>query len=312
MAGGGSSGTFGSRTPEDMRRLVRKAEEETSVAEFEAEVSKTLGELLAGYNDRDVDLVKERLENLKDILEGQIEGTFDQLYGGSVAKRTYVDGLSDIDSLLIISGTELEGASPRVILDKLSDDLTAQISHEADVTAGRMAVTVEFRDGMSIQLLPALRTEEGLKVPSARRDGWSEINPETFQAALIQRNQECGGKLVPVVKLVKAIIGTLPESQQLTGYHVESLAISAFRNYDGPKTSSAMLPRFFEKAKDLVLTPIKDSTGQSVHVDSYLGAENSSERASASHLLGRLGRRMRNATAAGSKDQWLAMFDADS
>ena len=141
--------------------------------------------------------------------------------------------------------------------------------------------------------------------------GGSEINPENFQAALTERNNECGNKLVPVIKLAKGIIATLPEAQRLSGYHVESLAISAFRGYDGPKTVSAMLPTFFEKAKDLVLAPIKDRTGQSINVDSYLGPENSPERLSAGHILDRLGRRMRNATAAGSKDQWLAMFDAD-
>ena len=129
-----------------------------------------------------------------------------------------------------------------------------------------------------------------------------------FKEALSSRNAACGGKLVPTIKLAKAINGELPENQRLSGYHVESLAIAAFRNYTGEKTTSAMLPALFERARDLVLSPIKDSTGQSVHVDSYLGPANSVERLAASHLLGRLGRRMRNATAAASVPQWKALF----
>jgi hypothetical protein len=114
---------------------------------------------------------------------------------------------------------------------------------------------------------------------------------------------------VPTIKLAKAILGALPESQRLSGYHIESLAIAAFREYTGQKTTTAMLPTFFERARDLVLAPIKDRTGQSIHVDEYLGGEGSSERSSASHILGRLAKRMRNASAAGSKAQWQALFD---
>jgi hypothetical protein len=308
MGGGGSGGPFTSRTPEELARLVRKTEDETSVAAFEAELSTILSELLSGFNDRDVELVKDRLEEVKRVLEDAIEGTFDQLFGGSVAKHTYVDGLSDIDSLTIINGTGLEGGGPSQVLNRITDILRQRLGDKATISHGRMAVTVIFPDNMTIQLLPAIRTAAGLRVPSSRRDGWSDIDPEGFRDALGRRNAECGGKLVPTIKLAKAIIGTLPEPQRLGGYHVESLGIAAFRNYTGPKTAASMLPALFEKAKDLVLSPIKDSTGQSVHVDSYLGQANSEDRIAVSHVLNRLAKRMRNASAAGSTAQWQAIF----
>jgi Second Messenger Oligonucleotide or Dinucleotide Synthetase domain len=312
MGGGGGGGPFSSRTPEELAKQVRKAEEATSVAAFEATLSTMLAQLLGAYNGRDVDLVQNRLNEVKDALETSIEGTFDQLFGGSVAKRTFVDGLSDIDSLVIINDSDLEDHSPRRALDRMTKSLQRQLGTAAEISHGRMAVTIEYPDGMIIQLLPAISTEEGkLRVPSSRRDGWSHIDPTGFREALTRRNQECGGKLVPTIKLAKAIIGTLPESQRLSGYHMESLAIGAFRNYTGPKTTAAMLPTFFERAKTLVLSPIKDSTGQSVHVDEYLGPQNSEARLAASHILGRLEKRMRNATVANSTAQWQALFGLD-
>ena len=312
MGGSGGGGPFVSRSPGELADLVRRAEDATSVAAFESELSTALADLLGTYNGRDVDLVRERLTDIKGALEQSIEGTFDQLFGGSVAKHTYVDGLSDIDSLVMINDTALEGQSPLVALKRITDIVDDHLGGGAAVSHGRMAVTVEYGDGMKIQLLPAIRTDAGgLRVPSSRRDGWSHIEPSGFREALARRNQECDGKLVPTIKLAKAIIGTLPESQRLSGYHVESLAIGAFRDYADAKTTSAMLPRFFEKAKDLVLAPIKDSTGQSVHVDEYLGPANSEARVVASHILGRLGKRMRNATAAGSISQWHALFGLD-
>jgi len=72
-----------------------------------------------------------------------------------------------------------------------------------------------------------------------------------------------------------------------------------------------MLPAFFEKAKSLVLSPIRDSTGQSVHVDGYLGKADSPERVAAQHLLWRVEKRIRNASASNSIAQWRAMFGID-
>lgn len=312
MGGSGGGGPFVRRSPQELAKLVRKAEDETSVAAFETEVSNTLNDLLSGFNNRDFQLVGQRLDDIKLALEDEIEGTIDQKFGGSVAKHTYVDGMSDIDSLLIINDTALQDVGPGQALERITEILGNRLAGEAALSHGRMAVTVEYKDGIKIQLLPAIRTKDGrLEVPSSRIDGWSHINPTAFQAALSTRNEECGGKLVPTVKLAKAINGTLPESQRLSGYHMESLGIDVFRGYKGPKTTVAMLSTFFEKAKDLVLAPIRDRTGQSIHVDDYLGPPNSDARVNASHILGRLAKRMWNATWSRSTAQWRALFGLD-
>jgi hypothetical protein len=118
------------------------------------------------------------------------------------------------------------------------------------------------------------------------------------------------GKLVPVIKLAKAIISNLPEPQQMTGYHCEALAIQVFRNYTGEKTVKGMLRQFFEKGSEKVLTQIKDSTGQSVHVDEYLGSENSLSRRIVGEGLARVARRILNADVAKSKDFWNSIVTA--
>lgn len=315
MAGGGGGGTFYRRTPEELQKQIRKAEESTTVAGFEARLSDTLGSLLAEYNGRDQDLTRQRLAAIKTGLQGEMDGSFDQLFGGSVAKYTHVEGMSDIDCLVLIDDSELEGKAPDAVLRKLESVIRRSAGVDAQsVSHGRMAVTVTYADGMMIQVLPALRGPGNhLHVPSSRTQGdWSKINPLTFQAALTRRNQECGNKLVPTIKLAKAINGNLPESQRLSGYHMESLGISAFRGYDGQKTTAAMLPYYFERAKQLVLAPIKDKTGQSIHVDDYMGQTNSPQRVAISHVLDRIAKRMRNASAGQSSAQWLALFGINS
>lgn len=135
--------------------------------------------------------MRERLNAAKATLQEVLDGTFDQLFGGSVAKHTYVDGLSDIDSLLIVNGSKLEDQTPTAILNSMERILRESFDAPIHVEHGRMAVTITYPDGMVLQLLPAIRTDSGLKVPAAGTDGWSHINPEAFTEALTRRNGEC-------------------------------------------------------------------------------------------------------------------------
>jgi len=189
----------------------------------------------------------------------------------------------------------------------LKDALDPSVS----VETGSMAISLTYSDGMKIQLLPALPTETGLRVPSFSHDGWSAIDPNGFREALVRRNASCGGKLIPTIKLAKGIVSNFPEKYRLTGYHLESLAISAFKAYGNVCTPSQMLPYFFERSKELILSPIRDSTGQSVHVDGYLGDEGSAIRQEIGHLLGGIAKRMRSASTSHSIQRWSDLFESE-
>lgn len=306
--GGSSGGGFSFRVSNDTQALQRQALENDAVAQFQTRLSEILGDLLTAYNDRDHVLVAKRLETILAALKETHEGPFDQLFGGSVAKHTYIDGLSDIDCLIKLNDSTLHGHTPAAALESMADVIRQSVSG-ATVEVGRMAVTIRYGDGMELQLLPAVDDGSGrLHVPAANGSDWSRINPQTFRAVLSQRNEKCGQKLVPTIKLAKAVLAALPEGGILSGYHVESLAIEAFRGYDGVKSTAAMLPTFFERARTLVLEPVRDSTGQSVHVDADLGPPNSTERQEASFTLGRIARQMRTASVVGSEARWMDFF----
>src|SRR5262245_23374052 len=121
MGGSGGGGPFTGRTPEQLARLVRDTEDQTAVRAFETELSRLLSDLLASANTRDVEEITKRLDAVKVSLQGPLEGTIDSLFGGSVAKHTYVDGLSDIDSLLIVNESSLKASKPADALQKVAD-----------------------------------------------------------------------------------------------------------------------------------------------------------------------------------------------
>lgn len=309
---GGGGGVFGGgHTPDDYKEVVRETKAETSDAKYETTVNDIINETLSGAA-RDPQVTRERLDDIRDALKEDEIGTLDLLLGGSVKKHTYVDGLSDVDVLLCVNRTDLSNASPREVLEYVRDRICERNIRGIDsVTVGELAITVKYSNGEEIQLLPSIRTSTGFKIPKRGTKEWSNvIKPDKFAEKLTKVNQQNGNKVVPVIKLAKAIMSLFPPDQQPSGYHIESMAIEIFKSYpDGaPRTTKAMLEHFFERGKDVVKKPIKDNTGQSVHVDDDLGAANSSERAKISYIMDRVSRRMKDANQVGDADSWKSIL----
>ena len=302
---GGSGGGFFPNP--DINKQLRESETQTRNQQFESEVSGIINLLLADYNNRDVSVIQGHLDTIKSALEQEIKGNVDILYGGSVAKHTYVDGISDIDALVLINKSELKDKSPAEVKKYFFERLQARLPR-TQIGQGNLAVTVEFRDS-EIQLLPAIRHESGFKIADFSGNNWSAIKPIEFTSLLTGINQNNGGKVVPTIKLAKSIISELPESQRLSGYHVEAIAVEVFQKYQGSKKTKDMLKYFFDEASRQVLRPIRDTTGQSMHVDDYLGSVNSADRNRVSKSLDRISRRMKNADGAQSIDQWRDILD---
>jgi hypothetical protein len=305
MGGGGSH--YFSSDLDTLKKKLRDSEVRTENTKHEAQVTNLLTTMLTEYNKRDRNAISGHLEEIKDALETELEGTVDLLFGGSVAKHTHVDGLSDIDSLVILDSCELADQPPKVAKEYFARRLQERFP-KTNVHSGNLAVTIQFADS-EIQLLPAVSCRDHVKIANKSGADWAEIRPRKFTDALTKVNEKQGRKVVPVIKLAKAIIDSLPEKHRISGYHAESLAIEAFKTYRGERDLKPMLKGYFEQAANLVRQPIRDKTGQSIHVDDYLGAANSLERRIVSDAFSRVSRRMNNADNAGSMDEWGKLFD---
>lgn len=301
MGGSASGGSYFSGDVPNLVNKLRESEKASSSAEYETAVNAVLGNMLASYNDRDRDTLSRHLATIKKALETDIEGTVDLLYGGSVAKHTYVDGFSDIDSLVVLDQAALTDRSPRAAKEFLANRLRKRYP-EHEIRVGNVAVTVHFA-GFEVQLIPAMRAEGRTWVPN-ENGRWARINPEGFTKALTTSNKTHQGKIIPAVKLAKGIVAGYPDSMRPTGYHLEALAVEAFKSYSGPHTLKDMVSHLFERSAQLVRQPITDRTGQSIHVDSYLGSPDSIDRRVLSAALDRTARRMRNADRAESPSEW--------
>jgi hypothetical protein len=312
MGGGGGDWSAASRSAGSSMRIDRAVATATADASYEASANTYMRDLLSSYNDRDAAEIQARIETIRNAIEKDIDGEVDMLFGGSVRKHTYVDGISDVDVLLTLNASELASASPAEVLRYVEQRLTLRLGKlGVAVNAGALAVTVRYPDGMEIQVLPALRTATGVRIASP--DGrWSQVvRPQQFARKLTAVNQANNGRVVPVIKLFKGLQSQTPTNSQLRGYHVESLAIEAFRAYTGRQTLKDMLRHFVECAARRVSSPIADSTGQSLHVDDYLGLSGSADRKRVSAALDRIGQSLDSADARSSIEALRRIFGDD-
>jgi predicted nucleotidyltransferase len=307
MGGSGTGGFIKDKNIKGMQREIRESEEKTTNEDFEAEVSAKINKLLANYNNRDTNAIKSHIDTIVKAIQKEIDGTCNIVFGGSYKRDTYVDGLSDIDSLVLLNNSELINKTPNEVLKYFSDMLKVRFP-ESNIEIGKIAITIHFADGNIIQLLPAVKSGDEFKISNSNGDKWSKINPRNFTNKLTETNKKNSNKIIPTIKIVKAINSYLPKSKQLTGYHIESLVIEAFKAYSGEKNIKKMLQHFFESAKNLVKSPIKDKSGQSVYVDEYLGRKNSIDRRQISIVLDRISKRMKNANSSASVEQWMEIL----
>ena len=304
--GRSNGGYFRSSTSELKNKLI-SAEQDVKNQEYESDVLEWLNTLLSQFNDRNVEKINTHLEEITNAIENRIDENLKILLGGSVSKHTYVDGISDIDALFVLNGTGLQQKTPKEINEMFAAMLTERFP-KTEISIGKMAVTLKFQD-CEIQILPAIKNQTGIAIPDNTGTKWSKIKPKEFTKKLTETNSDNGKKVIPVIKLAKALISNFPENQQLSGYHVESMAIDAFKNYHGALNTKAMLKEFFKLSSNIVLSPIKDKTGQSVYVDDYLGDANSQTRQIISGALNRVYKRLSNADNVQSITIWEDLFE---
>jgi hypothetical protein len=304
---GGTRGFLKDKDIKKMQTEIREAEEKTTNEEFEVEVSAEINTLLADYNKRDPNAIKSHIDTIIEAIQKEIDGTCNIAFGGSYQKHTYVDGISDIDLLVFLNNSELINKSPNEVLEYFRAMLTERFP-DSKIDVGKIAITVHFADKNIIQLLPAVKSGDEFKISNSSGDTWSKIKPRNFTDKLTEINKKNSDKMIPTIKIVKSINSYLPKSKQLTGYHIESLAIEAFKVYSGEKNIKKMLQHFFESAKGSVKSPIKDKSGQSVYVDEYLGRKDSIDRKQISIILDRISRRMKNANSSASVEQWMEIL----
>lgn len=247
--------------------------------------------LLTQYKRRNTKAIKRHLKGVCDILRHEDDHVVQTKFGGSIQKGTYVTGLSDVDVLLMVNQSTLKSKPPSKVIKYVSDTIQRRFLNNS-VCKGKLAVTVGYADKSEIQVLPAIRTKTGgFRIAEPESDKWSNaVHPERFAEGLIKVNNSSGGRVVPTIKLAKAMADCFisHEDRKFKGYHMESLAVEAFKDYKGELDARSTLLHFLGYSMKAVMGPIPDPTGQSTYADEYLGPADSKLRERASTYFGQM------------------------
>ena len=253
------------------------------------EINSWLRGQLKEYNDRDHEAINRHRETVRQALE-QDDDVVRILFAGSLERHTYVEGLSDVDALVIVNRSKLSSELPQDAIESMEALIRRRLPN-TKIRSGDLAVTAEYSDGVEMQFLPAIERKDGIRIADGSRNRWSSvIRPNRFRAKLTKVNQAKAGQVIPAIKLVKGLASQVIQNddEKIQGYHMESIAIEAFRDYQGPTDLRSMVIHFCESASEIVLEPITDSTGQSRNVDEYMKGARSPRRRRASENFRRM------------------------
>lgn len=291
--GGGGFGDFTGIQDKDISlRAGRKTE-----------INNYLQELLSDeINQKDTEKINQRKEEILRKIKEEFGGSFDLSTGGSYSRHTYVNGLSDID-ILINLGNYSDSKIPEKENSKKVLEYVAEILRKkyprTEIVVGKMAVTLRFRDGIEIQVLPAFRYYGGYKIPDPKSSRWITTFPDRFKERLTRLNRKYGNRVKPIIKIVKYLLNK--NNVEISSYHLENIALEAFENYSGNLTYSDMVIHLLNYAKTRVLKRVSDPSGQSDHIDEYLGRSHSPNRSNLAEKIGKLESRLREAE---TRDDW--------
>jgi len=158
-------------------------------------------------------LASARHEAVRDFVRG-VWQLIDDFLTGSYRRDTKTKKLKDVDIFLVIDRDGPQGGyRNRPPLDVLNALLAVLRDKWPDAYRDGMAIVIPYGDDvMSIEVVPAFkRSTGGYFIPDPAAGAWIATNPKRHHELSIDKNEACGGKYIPLVKMIKGINQELGE-----------------------------------------------------------------------------------------------------
>lgn len=190
----------------------------------------------------------------------------------------------DVDILIAFDKddySETELADLRKIVIGNLHEINAE-NPELGVTAinetQRRSIGVEFGQNFQIDIVPAVEIEKDVlyKIFDRRTLEAVQSNPKLHAELLTKANEDTGGLLVPLIKILKA--WKREKCDYVKSFHIELLAVKIFTG-----TTIGTLPKglakFFESAGDYLKSScLKDPANSEILIDEYLDKDGTREQ----------------------------------
>ncbi len=154
---------------------------------------------------------------------------------GSYARSTAIRDIKDVDILLFLPDSQLE-RTPNAVLREVKKVLDDYPDTTAETSGQRRSVHLEFpKFELHLDIVPSIADQgidEPLRVPDRPAQEWIDSDPLGYASRLSSLNQNHGGKVVPLVKLIKAWRDVQMKTRRPKSYVLEVMILYAVEGGD--------------------------------------------------------------------------------
>lgn len=203
-----------------------------------------------------------------------VESSFLQ---GSLAKKTMIAPLKDVDLVIVLSRSAYDGYDVAAVFQLIANALRAALrSQYPNLFVGepkRYAIPIDLGEGLpSFDVVPAFETEgtqnDDILIGDTETDQWETSNTREMMREVSDANQRTGGVLVHVVRMVKNAIRQHFEDG-IPGIAVEGSAVRALDESMPYADASAVLLQTM--AEEVAREVITDPTGTDNLIEKLAG-----------------------------------------
>ena len=201
---------------------------------------------------------------------------------GSYARHTKTKPLKDVDIFFCLGENDRHWRSnpPSDVLDAFEESLVKKYGADS-VEGGRRCVTVEFDkrnptaddEGKVLcnDAVPPYELDDGYEIPDRDLGKWIKTDPDTHKEKSTAKNKECGGKWVPLVKMLKRW-NRSAEKPISPSFLIEVMALDLV---DPPFTKyPSEVRRFFAAAQNGIMRDWPDPAGYGPPVSDQMNTDN--------------------------------------
>jgi hypothetical protein len=216
---------------------------------------------------------------------------------------------ADVDLFCILDPAYYAPSGQAALLEWVRNVLRETYTKTPSISPSGQAVTIRFQD-FAVEVVPAFyRKGGGFLIPSANEGRWIESDPKVHEEFMAQANASHGGKLVPLIKMIKA--WNRNAGGRLQSFYVELMVESILRglrivNY--PSAAAYVLAHAQERVRFKMLDPAGLDEGQ---VNGIIrgGVSDAASAVSAAYHLALEAERLRLANQdARAKELWRRVF----
>ena len=200
---------------------------------------------------------------------------------GSYARHTKTKPLKDVDIFFCLGEKDRQWRNrpPAEVLDAFRKRLALKYGDDS-VKRGRRCVTVEFdkhntteddeRKVLSNDAVPAIELDTCYEIPDCELGSWIKTDPDIHNEKSTAKNRNCGGKWVPLVKMLKRWNRSVDKPIS-PSFLVEVMTLELI---DPPFTSfPGEVRRFFAAAQEGIMRDWPDPAGYGPPVSDQMTVE---------------------------------------